>query len=299
MKNNLLTSLALKQNEILDYNKNRITPFNFPSSPRVSIIIINKNGEALLTSLLESIFVNTIYSNFEIILVDNASIDNSVKSIEKWNSKLNIKIMQNNINKTFSKSNNDAISLCEGELILFLNNDTQVTYGWLQELVKTYTSTKDIGIAGGKLIYPISATSAESLRYSLKVQHAGVAFSIMGPYVLPYNTGYGLDPFHKDVETLTETLGITGAMLLINKKLFLDVGGFNENYIYGLEDIDLCLKLLQTKHKIYYTPYALAFHKESTTIKTEPNHVLHYNYNNNVKYFTQTWQNIITTNYLK
>ena len=110
-----------EKNRILETNKEYLSNFTFDSEPLVSIIIPNRDGLKYLKILFRDFDYKTNYSNYEIIVVDNASSDNSCAFIKSLG--LNITLIENNENVSFSKANNDAVDICNGEYILFLNND--------------------------------------------------------------------------------------------------------------------------------------------------------------------------------
>ena len=95
----------------------------------VSIIIVNHNGKSQLSKLLKSLHERTFYDNFEIIMVDNASEDESLDIIKEYQAVLPIKVIRNDENLSFSAANNIGANYAEGEYLLFLNNDTEVTDG--------------------------------------------------------------------------------------------------------------------------------------------------------------------------
>lgn len=176
----------------------------------VSIVIVNHNGQKWLKGCFDSIFHQT-HQNFEIILVDNASTDESIRLIEK--SYPRITLIQNRENIGFSRANNQAVKKAKGEIILFLNNDTLLNQDTLEKLLK-YKIKNNLNILGPKI-----------LDYKGKDIHGGKRLSVdYTGYI-----GYG----HK-------TFYIDGCALIINKKDFLTLGGFDEKYFMYSEEIDLC-----------------------------------------------------------
>jgi GT2 family glycosyltransferase len=138
-----------------------------------------------------------------------------------------------------------------GNYILFLNNDTWVTKTWLDKLVKPMEKDGEIGIVGSKLLYP-----------NEKIQHAGVELGLWGH---PFHRGLNLDKNNTIVSEARDVFAVTGACLLIKKAIFQRVSGFDESYVYGLEDIDLCLKVRKEGYKILYVPDCVVYHHELTT----------------------------------
>ena len=184
----------------------------------------------------------TNYSNYEIIVVDNASKDNSVNYLKSLD--LSITLIENDVNESFSKGNNDAVKIANGDYLLFLNNDIEPTYGWLNEMMGCMLKNENIFCVGAKLIFPLFK-DFNTQEKSFTIQHAGVKFRevitnyIYGPY---HENIFYLDIFSDEVNTVKEVIANTAACLLVSKAIFNDLNGFDENYFYGYEDIDLAIK---------------------------------------------------------
>jgi hypothetical protein len=161
----------MRKEEILNTNINLLNNYTFDEEPLVSIIILNRNGLNHLKTLFKDFKKNTNYSNYEIIIVDNASTDASIKFIKELSNKLPIKIIENKENLSFSKANNNASKIAKGEYILLLNNDIEPTYGWLNEMMGTMQSKENVGAVGAKLIFPYYF-DYKSSRKSFKIQHS-------------------------------------------------------------------------------------------------------------------------------
>ncbi len=234
----------------------------------VSIIIINRNGAEKLRILMNSFHERDFYQNFEIIFIDNASADDSVAYMQSWEKEFDIKIIRNQTNTSFSAANNQGVRESSGQYLLFLNNDTEVTDGWLDELLIAMEKTEHPGTIGAKLIYPHIPDGTVNEGKSYCIQHTGISFSPViwkdHFYYEPYNMENGLPDDHLDKQ-LMERAGVTAAVVLIKKNDFEKVGGFDERYNYGYEDVDLCLKLIQAGYKNYYCPTCLVLHYESAT----------------------------------
>lgn len=232
------------------------------NAPLVSIVVLNRNGVGHLRRFLESVKKNTGYSNYEIIIIDNDSRDDSIDFLEKNEHQLPIRVIENRENVSFSAGCNQGAKEAKGELFVFMNNDLQPFHGWLDNLVSCYLRNRErAGSVGAKLIYP----RKESFKLSNRLQHAGIKFEydFRGKYFRPYNFGIGESVLNYDSEQAYPAL--TAALLLVPKQRFWQVGGFDESYFYGYEDVDLGLKLLKAGYENIFCPKVCAFHYEFGT----------------------------------
>jgi len=223
--------------------------------PLVSIIISFKNQFFLLNQCIQSIIEKTSYSNYEIILVNNDSDSQKLKEIKELISKYpQITLIDYNSKFNFSKINNLAEKHSQGEYLLFLNNDTKViNSNWIESLLEVF-SYPNVGIAGAKLFFPNG-----------NIQHAGIVlyknFPLHGFYNLTkkyYDSSFLLT-------NIQEYPAVTGACMMITKKLFKEFGGFDENFAVLYNDVDLCLKAWNAGYRVVWTPYAQLVHYESQT----------------------------------
>ena len=217
---------------ILEKNKEFLHDYEFKEGPLVSIIVLNRNGEDLLKVLFKDFKTKANYSNFEVIVVDNASSDGSLDYLKSLNTDFPLRIIENDENQSFSKANNDAVKTAEGEYVLLLNNDMEPTYGWLNEMMGVMLNNDNVGSVGAKLIFPFYSYENEK---SFKIQHASDMF--------------------------------TNNKMLVKKSVYEELGGLDEGYFYGYEDVDFSLKLYEAGYDVYYCSSALLFHHESFTRK--------------------------------
>lgn len=270
--------------------------------PLVSIVMLNRDGKKNLEILMNSFKNRKFYNNFEIICVDNASTDDSLDYLEKWKDMFDITIIRNSENMSFSAANNLGVKSAKGEYLLFLNNDTEVTDGWLDELLIAMHKSDNPGAIGAKLIYPEIPEGTINAGKSYTIQHNGIAFkdSIReGNYfVQPYNMGNG----EPDVGTQTEPIEracVTAAVLLVSRTAFDEVGGFDEKYIYGYEDVDLCLKLNKAGYKNYYCPTCLVYHYEFGTQNKDVAKEVRIRRLHNMNVFKGKWQSYLSRKILE
>lgn len=225
-------------------------------NPKISMVIPNKNSHRILRQCIESIFEKSSYSNFEVIVVDNGSSESETFDLYKeLQEKHQIRVLEWNAPFNYSAINNFAVNFCEGEHVLFLNNDTEVISAhWLEEML-FYCVQSELGVVGSKLYYPDD-----------KLQHAGVIVGMGGVAGHPYHgfpkTIEGYMYRNKIVQNLS---AVTGACMMMRKKVFLEVGGFDERLAVAYNDVDLCLKIRNKGYFIVWTPYAELYHYESLT----------------------------------
>lgn len=278
-----------KYKEILSKNASILDLHSFKdNAPLVSIIILNKNGLEHLKRLFKNFKENVQYPHYEIIVVDNASTDNSINFLEEIKDNIPLKIIKNSENKSFSEANNQAAQTAKGEYLLLLNNDIEPTYGWLSQMMHVALKSDEIGAVGAKLVYPYSADSIYNKNNSFQIQHSGIAFKEESGYVKPYNI-QNENLFSTEDEFETERAALTAAALLLRKDKYWQVGGLDENYNYGYEDVDLCLKLLKKGYKNIYCPKALLFHYEFGTQEKNRNKEIKNRRLNNRKIFCRKW----------
>ncbi len=151
---------------------------------------------------------------------------------------------------------NTALNLgaenASGKFLLFLNNDIEIIEGeWLNELVQ-WAELPEIGVVGAKLIYPDE-----------KIQHAGVVVGMQGHASHPF---WGMREWQGTIFGSTDWyrnyLAVTGACMMIPRKVFEEIGGFDEDYELVFSDIEICVRIFRKGYRILYTPYARLIHHE-------------------------------------
>jgi GT2 family glycosyltransferase len=212
-----------------------------------SIIIPTFNKLDLTKKCLDAISSNS-KGDFEVIVVDNASSDGTPDYLKK---EKRIISTLNKKNLGFSKGNNIGAKKAKGETLVFLNNDTEVQKGWLESIEKVFEKEKNVGAVGVKLLFPDGL-----------IQHAGVTFS---EDHVPRHIYYREKADDPKVNKQREFKAVTAACIAIPKKVFEEVGGFDESFVNGLEDVDLCLRIKEKGYRILYTPESVVLHHESVS----------------------------------
>lgn len=296
---------AERRDIVLDFlkkNSSEYKPREIKGNPLVSIIMLNRDGIRNLEVFIPSLYKCRFYSNYELIVVDNASTDLSVEYLRKWQKKMSITIIQNKKNMTFSKANNIGVKKAKGEYLLFLNNDIQVTDGWLDELLYVAQTKPDAGAVGARLIYPEIPAGTKNEGKSFSVQHAGIGFEDRfrdnAYFLQPYNleNGNNIDVNEKDV---IQKAAVTAAVLLVKRSIFEEAGGFDQKYNYGYEDVDLSLHIHYLGYKNYYVPSCTVFHYEFGTQNTDDPEKVKKRRRKNMKVFKCVWQSYLLRETLK
>tara|TARA_B100001013_G_scaffold231480_1_gene142157 strand:- start:214 stop:1263 length:1050 start_codon:yes stop_codon:yes gene_type:complete len=220
------------------------------SQPLVSIIILNYNANQLILDCIESI-TKTNYENFEIIVVDNASTDNShIKCKEKFEK---IRLIENEKNLGYCEGNNVGIKNAKGEFIVILNPDTIVHPDWLSELIRVYNEH-------GEALYQPKHLS---LNEKSVIMSTGNMMHIFG-------FGYAREKGKKDVNQYNEIeqIGYASGTCLFAPVSVLNKVGLLDPFIFLYhDDLDLGWRAAQLGIKSYYVPSSIIYHAESYSLK--------------------------------
>lgn len=218
-------------------------------SPSVSIIIVNYNGRALLKPCLESLLA-TNYPNFEIILVDNASTDESVKSIKKLSAlRPYTKIVENRKNLGHAEGCNIGAQVAQGRYFVFLDSDTELkTEDWLWELVKVMEGDESIGLAQAKVVLAADKN---------RLDYVCTDIDALGTWAATY----GLK--ENELEGNFEILAASSGCCIVRREVFNEVGGFDPDYFIYDDDTDLSLGARLLGYKILFVPSSVMVHRGS------------------------------------
>lgn len=217
----------------------------------ISIVIPNYNGMEHLETCYNSLSKQT-YKDFEIILVDNNSKDDSVKFTEK--NYPDIKILKVNYNSGFAKAVNGGIKISIGEFTLLLNNDTECKEDFLEEMLKGFRD-KDTGSVACKMINFYDRSI---------IDDAGDFIKLKGS---PYARGHG----EQDIGQYDRHKYIFGACAgaaMYKREIFYELGFFDEDFFAYYEDVDMSFRMQIAGYKCYYNPKAVCYHKRGATTKT-------------------------------
>ena len=226
--------------------------FSCKDNPFIEIIVLVHNSLDKTRACVESVMEVTCYQNFSLRIVDNNSNEETKKYLEFAKNKYrNCFVSTNHANFSFSKANNDAVKSSGSEFVLFLNNDTVVAdKHWLHRLINEMVNDISIGAVGPILLYD-----------DFSVQSAGIDMHIKNGTVEVPAREWKKYRHSRFVDA------ISGACLLTRKKLHEKIGGFDERFFYGQEDIDYCLKIRELGFKVRLISSCEVMHLESSTRK--------------------------------
>ncbi|MBT7371267.1 MAG: glycosyltransferase, partial [Gammaproteobacteria bacterium] len=250
-------------------------------NPRVSVVIPVYNQIDYTLKCLESISHNLPDTSFEIVIADDCSTDPTgdvLAGVE------GIKVIRHPQNLKFLRSCNRAVDFCRGDYVFLLNNDTMVKPGWLDSLVETFEVHEDAGLVGSKLVYPDG-----------QLQEAG---GIVWRDASAWNFGRLQDPEKPEYNYLREVDYVSGAAIMFPRKLFLDLGGFDDIFAPAYyEDTDLAFRIRETGKKVYYQPASVVVHFEGISNGTDEGSGLKQYQVANRDKFEDKWRSVLTADH--
>ncbi len=249
--------------------------FALPTSntPRVSVIVPVHGKLAYTLACLRSIARHGAQAAFEVIVVDDASPDDSAATLARVEG---LTLLRNTTNLGFVGSCNAGAAIARGAFLHFLNNDTQVTAEWLDALLRCFEETVDCGIAGSRLVYPDG-----------RLQEAGTLVFADGSC---WNTGRFEARDLPAFRYRRETDYVSGASLMIARDVFQRIGGFDARYAPGYyEDTDLAFSARRLGLRVYYEPASTVIHNEGISSGTEPDSGMKRYQRINQKKFVDKW----------
>jgi glycosyltransferase involved in cell wall biosynthesis len=221
--------------------------------PLVSIIIVTRNKH-VLRKCLESIQQKSTYNKLEIIIVNNTGQNISDETILK---SFKHKILNYNEIFNYARMNNIGANAADGEYLVLLHDDTEIKEpGWIEAMLEQ-AQRQDVGLTGGLVIY------AKESVFTGKIQHAGLLIGVggIGSFAFEGLPEQALGYFNL-AKCIRNCSAVATICSMIRKSVFLDVGGFHENYATAYGDADLCLRLRNKDCLIVYTPFSVVYHKD-------------------------------------
>jgi GT2 family glycosyltransferase len=217
-------------------------------SSSVSVIVPVHGRVALTRRCLDAVLAEP-HAGREVIVVDDASPDDTPATLAAYGDAIRVVTLRQN--RGYAAACNAGAEAAGGELLLFLNNDTEPLAGWFEALVAHAEAAPAAAAVGAKLLYPTGA-----------IQHAGVVFGQDG---YPHNLYAGLPGNHPAANRSRRLQAVTGACMLVRRGAFEEAGGFDPGFANSLEDVDLCLRIAEAGGEVHYCHRAVVTHLESAS----------------------------------
>ncbi len=255
------------------------------ATPKVSILIPSKDHTDDLDKCISSILDKSTYDNYEIIVIENNSTEESTwqyyESLKKRDDRIKVVVWKHEFN--YSKINNFGASFATGEYYILLNNDIEViTPDWIERMLG-YCMDDSVGAVGAKLLYPDDT-----------IQHCGVVIGV-GGFAGHILTEYDIEDvgYFGRLRVQQEISAVTAACLMIDAKVWSDINGFDEKFAVALNDVDLCLKVRDNNLKIILDPNVEMYHYESKSRGYEESSEQIKRFKSEIKRFREKWKDVL------
>ncbi|MFZ5552870.1 MAG: glycosyltransferase family 2 protein [Bacteroidota bacterium] len=239
---------------------------------KIIVAILNYNGKKHLEHFLPSVLKNS--DGAEIVIIDNASTDDSVEFLKKNHSHL--RIVQNLTNGGFAQGYNEGLQQLEADIFVLLNSDVEVTPGWITPVAELLMKDEKNAAAQPKILSYIRKTHFE---------HAGAAGGFIDKDGYPFCRGRIFNEVEEDIGQYNvsgEIFWATGACMFIKAKCFKEENGFDAGFFAHMEEIDLCWRLKNRGYKMMYCADSKVYHLGGGTLNYESPRKTYLNFRNNL-----------------
>lgn len=256
------------------------------TNPLISVIVVNYNSSKEIAELLPSLN-DCGYNNFEIIIVDNASPNDSLSDLAQMYK--DVRIIYSDENLGFAGANNIGLEAASGDYMLLINPDVVVTKGFIEPMLFTFGLNEKIGIISPKIKY---------FHTPELIQYAGYGnMSTLTMRTFSHGKGKKDGP---EFSVTKKTSYAHGAAMMISRECYEKVGGMNESYFLYYEEMDWSMRIKEAGFEIYYVASSTVFHKESATVQKQSPLKIYYMSRNRMLFarlHRKSWQLIFYTLY--
>ena len=249
-------------------------------SPLVAIVILNWNGRKVLEQFLPSV-LRTTYPNYQVILADNASTDDSCTWVA--NHYPQVRIIAMDKNRGYAEGYNRALQAVTADYYVLLNSDVEVQPGWLEPMIRLMETGMRVAACQPRIL---SYTQRDHFEY------AGAAGGWLDAWGYPFCRGRVFDTVEKDIGQYNDHCPVfwaSGAALLIRSRCFHEMGGFDPYFFAHQEEIDLCWRLQHAGYEIYVEPASIVYHLGGGTLPQGNSRKTYLNFRNNL---IMLWKNL-------
>lgn len=239
-----------------------------------AVVILNWNGVDWLKKFLPNVVKYSSSETTRVVVVDNASTDNSVAYVQEHFP--NIQLVVNDSNGGYAKGYNDGLKKVEADYFVLLNSDVEVSENWLQPLMQLMDANEKIAACQPKIL---------SYNEPHKFEYAGAAGGFIDKFGYAFCRGRLFDYIedeHQQYNQSSEIFWATGACMLVRSKVFFEMGGLDEDFFAHQEEIDLCWRMKNAGHKIYYVHNSTVYHVGGGTLNALSPFKTYLNFRNNL-----------------
>lgn len=241
--------------------------------PLVSIIIVTWNALPLLKQCLPSV-VDSRYPNFEIIVADNASTDGTAEWLRQRFPQ--VTVVRHPENWMFCRGNNEALPHASGKYVVLLNNDVEVSPGWLEPLVGAMENDPSVAAVQPKLLQ-----HGDRGRF----EYAGASGGFLDRFGYPFTRGRILFTMEEDrgqYDDARDVFWATGAALMLRRSALDEVGPLDEQFVMHMEEIDLCWRLHRSGYRVRVEPSSVAYHIGGGSLPQGDARKVYFNFRNSL-----------------
>jgi GT2 family glycosyltransferase len=236
----------------------------------IAVVILNYNGKKHLEKFLGAVI--SYSQGAKVIVADNGSTDGSLDFISK--NYPSVQLIDNGANLGFCGGYNVALKKVTADYFILLNNDVEVTEGWISPMQKLLDEHAGVAAVQPKIL---------SHRNKKLFEYAGAAGGFVDTLGYPFCRGRVFDHLEEDHGQYDDTIPVfwaTGACLMVRSKLFHELGGFDQDFFAHMEEIDLCWKLNRNGYKVYYAGGSVVYHVGGGTLSVSNPNKTYYNFRN-------------------
>jgi len=248
-----------------------------------AVVILNYNGRNLLETYLPSVVKHS--QQAEVVIIDNASTDESIKFLTEFYPTLQIVSLDKNLG--YAGGYNQGLKFLNNKNFLLLNSDVEVTENWLNPILDFYHSHEKVGCIQPKIL---------DWNDKSKFEYAGAAGGFMDKDLFAFCRGRMLGELEVDSGQYDQPLAVfwaSGASLFISSEVFNDIGGFDEDFFAHMEEIDLCWRLQNKGYTNYCVPQSKVYHLGGGTLSQQNSHKTYLNFRNNLFIITKNYGDIL------
>lgn len=241
---------------------------------KVSVVILNWNGSALMEKFLPSVIESTPKEWADIVVADNGSNDDSVEMLKNKFPSVRLILLDHNYG--FAEGYNQALKHIDTEYTVLLNSDVEVTAGWLEAPLLALSTDCSIAAVQPKIL---------AQKKKDHFEYAGAAGGYIDKYGYPFCRGRIFNVVEKDngqYDQVADILWASGACLFIRTAIYREVGGLDTDFFAHQEEVDMCWRMRCRGYRLVCTPQSVVYHVGGATLNTESPRKTFLNFRNNL-----------------